>query len=523
VTSVVPGSGPLAGGTSVTITGTNLTGASAVKFATTAAITFIVNSATSISATSPAGTGLVDVTVITPGGTSATSAADHFTYVGAPTVTSLAPSTGWVFGGTSVTVTGANFTGASAVNFGGAPASSFSVNSDASISATSPAGSQGPVDVTVTTVGGTSAITGSDVFSYFGPPDAPINVAAVPGSFSASVTWAPPANDGGSPITSYIVAASPSCIPTPCVVIYQVGAAIVTSLANGTPYTFTVRAVNAAGPGLMARSNSVVPAIPTITLLSTNHGPTVGGTTVRISGTNFLWATGVQFGNNVASFTIIDRSTITAVSPASSSLLIPTPVDVRVSVLNGLSAPVTADQFNYTTTCLSATLTPNRPSPQLAGTVVTMTATPFGCPRPSYKYFLRSPNGLWTPITSWTSNAQWQWNTSRFPLGTYQVNVLTTEYPSQMSEAVAMLSFTLTSTAPDCPGTQFRFWLQHACGNGPVVISQTASSSTGAQPTATPISGMTWTTVGRAWMRTPESSTTYRWINTNIAFILPRV
>ena len=50
-------SGPAAGGTAVTITGTNFTGATAVKFGTTAATTFTVNSATSITATAPAGVG----------------------------------------------------------------------------------------------------------------------------------------------------------------------------------------------------------------------------------------------------------------------------------------------------------------------------------------------------------------------------------------------------------------------------------------------------------------------------------
>ncbi len=64
----------------MTITGTNLGGASAVEFGSNAA-TITADSATSITATSPAGTGTVDVTVTTAGGTSATSPADEFTYV----------------------------------------------------------------------------------------------------------------------------------------------------------------------------------------------------------------------------------------------------------------------------------------------------------------------------------------------------------------------------------------------------------------------------------------------------------
>ena len=76
-----PDSGPAAGGTLVTITGTGFTGATAVDFGTTAATSLTVVSDTTITADSPAGAGTVNVTVTTPGGTSATSPADQFTYV----------------------------------------------------------------------------------------------------------------------------------------------------------------------------------------------------------------------------------------------------------------------------------------------------------------------------------------------------------------------------------------------------------------------------------------------------------
>jgi hypothetical protein len=82
VTGVSPGSGPVSGGTSVAITGSGFTGATAVNFGATAASSFTVNSDTSITATAPAASavGPVDVTVTTPSGTSATSSADQFTY-----------------------------------------------------------------------------------------------------------------------------------------------------------------------------------------------------------------------------------------------------------------------------------------------------------------------------------------------------------------------------------------------------------------------------------------------------------
>ena len=85
ITAVSPNSGPIAGGTSVVITGCGFTGATAVSFGGTAATTFIVNSSTQITATSPAhAIGVVNVTVTTPSGTSATTVADQFTYVSNP-------------------------------------------------------------------------------------------------------------------------------------------------------------------------------------------------------------------------------------------------------------------------------------------------------------------------------------------------------------------------------------------------------------------------------------------------------
>jgi len=87
VSVVNPTSGP--SGTSVNITGTNLTGATAVAFGTTPATTFTVNSSTTITATVPTGTGTVDVTVTTGGGTSALNAGDKFTYSASPPTPTL--------------------------------------------------------------------------------------------------------------------------------------------------------------------------------------------------------------------------------------------------------------------------------------------------------------------------------------------------------------------------------------------------------------------------------------------------
>jgi uncharacterized repeat protein (TIGR02543 family) len=97
ITAVSPNYGLPAGGTSVTITGTTLTGASTVQFGGVNAASYSVDSATQITAVSPAGTAgnTVDITVTTPGGTSATGSADRFTYANATSsLSALSASTG---------------------------------------------------------------------------------------------------------------------------------------------------------------------------------------------------------------------------------------------------------------------------------------------------------------------------------------------------------------------------------------------------------------------------------------------
>ena len=87
VTSIAPSAGPVAGGTKVAISGTNLAAATAVKFGSSSA-SITSGSDTLIIALSPAGTSTVDVTVTTADGTSATVAGDQFTYLQTPAAVS---------------------------------------------------------------------------------------------------------------------------------------------------------------------------------------------------------------------------------------------------------------------------------------------------------------------------------------------------------------------------------------------------------------------------------------------------
>ncbi|MFI1123421.1 IPT/TIG domain-containing protein, partial [Streptomyces hygroscopicus] len=122
VTSVSPAQGPPAGGTSVTLTGSGFTGATAVRFGPSLATDVVVVSNTQITARTPPGSGTVKVTVTGPSGTSTQNVFFTYTTVAAPVLTALSPASGPTTGGNTVTITGTNLTAATQVLFGPNPA-----------------------------------------------------------------------------------------------------------------------------------------------------------------------------------------------------------------------------------------------------------------------------------------------------------------------------------------------------------------------------------------------------------------
>lgn len=168
IASVSPAFGPTTGGTTVTVTGTNLTGATSVTFGGRPAASFQVLSDSRLTAvTPPAAPGIVALTVTNPAGT---SQAASFEFHDPPAIAAVSPSRGSSSGGTTVVVQGTGFSQASDVRFGSQPAASFRVDSDSQITATSPTQAPGTVDVTVTGRFGTSAPVGADRFTFVPPP-----------------------------------------------------------------------------------------------------------------------------------------------------------------------------------------------------------------------------------------------------------------------------------------------------------------------------------------------------------------
>ena len=132
----------------MTISGANFVSGATVNIGGKVATGVTVVSSTSITATTPSGTaGAQNVVVTTPGG-SATKTGG-FTYMSAPTINSVSPSSGPTAGGTHVTISGANFVNGATVNIGGKAATGVTVVSSTSITATTPSGTAGAQNVVV--------------------------------------------------------------------------------------------------------------------------------------------------------------------------------------------------------------------------------------------------------------------------------------------------------------------------------------------------------------------------------------
>ena len=168
---ISPTGGPTSGGTSVTLVGTNLAGATAVTFdGLSAAI--VSDTATTLVVTTPVHNriGLVDVAVTTPGGT--VTAPAIFAYVPIMTIISIGPSTGSTAGGSIVTVVGSHLSGLQGIiNFltitiGGLPVQLVSIN-DAEITFATPPHAAGPADVVISSLAGTITLTGA--YTYVTP------------------------------------------------------------------------------------------------------------------------------------------------------------------------------------------------------------------------------------------------------------------------------------------------------------------------------------------------------------------
>ena len=374
VTKINTTSGPVAGGTFVTVTGSGFYGGgtssavSAVDFGATAGTSPSVTSDTTLSITSPAGSGTVDITVVTPRGTSAATSSDRFTYAPIPAVIGVSVNSGPATGGTVVTVTGSGFYGGgassavSAVDFGATAGTSLSVTSDTTLNITSPAGS-GTVDITVVTPGGISAATSNDHFTY-----AEVTVTGI------SPSYGPLA--GGTPVTitgiGFVNGATVTIGSALATGVTFVNSTSITAVTpSGTAGSKNIQVTN---PDLQAGTleNGFTFEAVTVTSIFPPSGPTAGGTSVTITGTGFASGATVTIGGNAATgVTYVSATSIKATTPAGTV----GSANVVVTVSPNSSPPLSGG-FTYEVTPTVTGVTPSS-GPTAGGTKITITGTGF--------------------------------------------------------------------------------------------------------------------------------------------------
>ncbi|MFE9425877.1 IPT/TIG domain-containing protein [Kitasatospora sp. NPDC006697] len=230
-------------GTTVRISGSGFAPGAKVSFGGTPAASVAFLSPQTLTAGVPAGAGSRDITVSTAGGSSATSAADRFFTGAEPGVTALSANRGPTIGGSTITVTGSGFTGATAVLFGTVPASSVTVDSDTSLRATVPAGAAGTADVTVVTPVGPSAATAADRYTY-GTQAPAFSTAAPPLTATAGTPYTAAFTASGDPAPTYALAAG---APSWLAIDPHTGTVTGTPPAGGTGFAYAVTAANIAG------------------------------------------------------------------------------------------------------------------------------------------------------------------------------------------------------------------------------------------------------------------------------------
>ncbi|WP_395369183.1 beta strand repeat-containing protein [Streptomyces tubercidicus] len=355
LTSLSPTSGPTSGGNVVTLNGSNLAGATSVKFGSNSAV-ILTNTATQITAIAPAGPpSSVNVTVTTPGGT---SNALTYTYIAipAPVLTSLSPTSGPTSGGNVVTLNGTNLTGATSVKFGSNSAVILT-NTATQITAIAPAGPPSSVNVTVTTAGGTSNAL---AYTYIAAP--------APTLTSLSPTSGP--TSGGNTVTlngSNLTGATTVLFgPSPATILTNTATQITVSAPPGTG-PVNVTATTAGGTSNALTYTYAAASVPVLSSLSPTSGPTSGGNVVTLNGSNLAGATSVKFGSNSATILTNTASQITVSAPAGP----PSSVSVTVTTAGGTSNPL---PYFYLAAPTLSDLSPHL-GPDTGGNTVTIFGT----------------------------------------------------------------------------------------------------------------------------------------------------
>lgn len=359
-------------GLSVTIDGTNLSGATTVRFNGIQA-TFTIESSSRISAVVPIGATTGPVSVGSPNGT-ATSQSNFIVPTGCPSIAAFTPSSG--SSGSSVVISGSNFLGTTAVRFNGVSAT-FVVNSPTQISAVVPPGATtGRIAVTN---GSGTAISASDFVVVSGSSSPSIaTLEPTHGCPGVRVTITG-ANFSGATSVRFNGIAAEYTIESSTRI-----SAIVPTGASSGPVTVMTPTGVASSPNSFTVRNDC----PTIAGFTPTTGPS--GTTVLISGAHFVGTIAVKFnGRSATSYIVNSPNQITAIVPPDAST-------GRITVTTGIGTATSLSNFTVTFST-TPTVTSFNPVTGPVGTAVQITGTNFESTR-AVQF-----NGV--PTTSFTVNS----------------------------------------------------------------------------------------------------------------------
>jgi hypothetical protein len=370
VTSVSPTSGTTAGGTTITINGTNFVSGATVRVGSTSATGVTFLSATQVRANTPAGSaGVTSVQVTNPDTQSATLNS-AFTYVApAPTVTSVSPNTGTTLGGTTITINGTNFVSGATVRVAGTSATGVTFLSATQVRANTPAGTAGAASIQVTNPD-TQSATLASAFTYVTP------TAPAPSLTTVSPSTGPAA--GGTLITlggsNFVSGATVRVNGVLATGVTFVSAA---QLRATTPAGSGLASVQVTNPDAQVATLSNVftyqSAAPTISSVSPASGPTTGGSVLTVIGTGFVNGATVRVGSTAAaSVTFVSATEVRATTPAGSAGA----VAVQLTNPDTQSAS-RGNAFTYTNTAPLVTAVSPASGPIAGGTLITITGTNF--------------------------------------------------------------------------------------------------------------------------------------------------
>ncbi|WP_287130212.1 choice-of-anchor tandem repeat GloVer-containing protein [Candidatus Cyanaurora vandensis] len=355
--SFTPVSG--APGTTVTLTGNFLNGTTQVTFNGTAA-SFTLNSSTEVTALVPLGASTGPLTLTTGNGTTTSPTAFTVLQLVVPLVTDFTPTSGTV--GTSVVLTGLNFTGARAVQFNTTPAPGFIVNSDTQITVNVPAGAtDGPIQVTSPDGIGTSLTN----FAVLGPPVITAQPVSTVIEVGQTATLSVTASGGSLTYQWYQGPSGNTNRP-----ISGATASSYTTLPLTTATNYWVRVRNSFGSADSTTTTVTVGSPPVITVQPASVTITSGQTatlSVTASGGSltYQWYQGPSGNTN--------RPIAGATASSYTTLPLTTATNYWVRVIN---TGGTADS-NTVTVLIGTipTVTAIRPNPVRVGTTVTLSGT----------------------------------------------------------------------------------------------------------------------------------------------------